>query len=218
MYSFSELVFRDVTFAYQGEEIISHLSASFERGMVTSIIGKSGSGKSTLLALAGGILVPTSGDVLWGNRSTRDFSSEERSVVYREAIRFLFQYHYLLDELTVRENIALPFFLATKSTYLDEETRLRLDEIIDIFELNDQRDAYPQFLSGGQRQRVALGRALLVPGSFILADEPTGELDAETGQILTEYLIRSCKKLSMGALIVTHDERLTTQTDTCIKL
>lgn len=213
MAPFDTITFSNVSAAYGETPVLSEFSAVFKAGVAYSITGRSGSGKSTLLSLASGIVFPASGSVMWGVHDTRKIAEHARQEVYRDTLRFLFQYHYLLDELTVAENIALPRMLARGVTQLEKGELESVEELLTLFKLADVRQAYPQFLSGGQRQRVALARALSSPGRFLLADEPTGELDRDTGAQLMEYLFAYCRRIGMGVLFVTHDEGLAAQAD-----
>ena len=168
-----------------------------ERGMVF-LLGKSGSGKSTLLNLCGGLDSPDSGEVIIKGRSSRDFSQSDFDSYRNTFVGFVFQEYNILNEFTVEENIALALELQGKSKNSE-----RVREILEQVELQDFAKRKPNTLSGGQKQRVAIARALVKNPEIIMADEPTGALDSETGRQVFETL----KKLSADKLVivVSHD-------------
>ena len=174
-----------------------------ERGMVF-LLGKSGSGKSTLLNLCGGLDAPDEGEIVIKGRSSRDFSPADFDSYRNTFVGFVFQEYNILEEFTVEDNIALALELQSKG-----KDRTRVTEILRQVELEGYEKRKPNTLSGGQRQRVAIARALVKDPEIIMADEPTGALDSETGRQVLETL----KKLSENKLVivVSHDREFAEQ-------
>jgi len=169
-------------------------------GEILVILGKSGSGKSTLLSVLGGLCTPDSGEVLVKSQSLYKLSEEKRARTRSQEIGFIFQTFNLIYELNALNNIRLPFDIAGRKYDTDYEK-----EIIDMLELENRVSFYPDQLSGGERQRVAIARALTMRPSLILADEPTGNLDAESGEHLMEFVKQTNEKLHQTYVVVTHD-------------
>lgn len=188
-------------YATKGGETVcalDHVSVRFgETGMVF-LLGKSGSGKSTLLNVAGGLDFPTEGEIIVGARSSASFSAADFDSYRNTYVGFIFQEYNLLDEFSVRENVSLALELQGKAR--DRATIDRILEQVDLAGLGDRK---PNTLSGGQKQRVAIARALVKDPQIIMADEPTGALDSETGKQVLDTL----KKLSRDrlVLVVSHD-------------
>jgi ABC-type lipoprotein export system ATPase subunit len=168
-------------------------------GDIAVIIGKSGSGKSTLLNIIGGLMPPDIGDVEVGGMSLYSTNETVRARIRTQKIGFIFQSFNLIDELSVINNIRLPFDIAKIKYNKDFE-----DEIIDKLEIRHRLKFYPDQLSGGERQRVAIARALLMKPDIILADEPTGNLDTESGKSVMDF-VRESNELGQTFIIVTHD-------------
>lgn len=172
----------------EGESAVQALKASdltIWKGEFASIIGSSGSGKSTLLKILGGLLPPTTGNVLLDGQDLYAMNAEQLAQVRRQKIGFIFQDFRLFPEYTVRDNILIPFYLDHRTP--DEQMLRKLTEILGIAE---KLDARPSQISGGQQQRVAIARALIGKPRIVFADEPTGNLDTRTGEdtmkLLTE--------------------------------
>jgi putative ABC transport system ATP-binding protein len=172
------------------------------RGEMVAIIGPSGSGKSTLLNLIGGLDRPTSGDIVIEDQHLSRLSDDDLTRIRRDKIGFIFQFFNLLPSLSCLENVSLPLHLRGWPRRKAQE---RARELLDLVQLSPRLDHLPEELSGGERQRVAIARALSVYPPILLADEPTGNLDTQTGaEILT--LIRDLHaRLNNTVLIVTHD-------------
>ncbi len=179
---------------------ITHLSKSFEeagkqrtvlhevdlvlaRAEFVVLLGKSGSGKSTLLNVLGGIDTPSTGTMKIAGIDLTALSEHERTLFRRQHIGFIFQFYNLLPTLTVGENVLLPLELNGRT---DRASREHAFELLDQVGLADRRDSYPDRLSGGEQQRIAIARALVHDPLLILADEPTGNLDADTGRVVLE--------------------------------
>ena len=171
-----------------------------EKGFVF-VLGKSGSGKSTLLNLLGGLDTLTDGKIYLGKKDFSSFTEKEKREYKASFCGFIFQDYKLIDELTVKENIALSLELISD----EEEKEKRIDEILKEVDLVGYENRYPKELSGGQKQRVAIARALIKKPKFVLCDEPTGNLDQKTSKQILDLL----KRISKDCLVfmVSHDEK-----------
>lgn len=181
--------------------VLCDASAAIERGEFVVLVGRSGSGKSTLLNLLSGIDLPTSGEVVIDGVSISRLSERERTLFRRDRIGFVFQFFNLIPTLTVEENLLLPLELKGK---VDPEQRRAALALLDEVGLGDRRDTYPDRLSGGEQQRVAVARALSHDPLLVLADEPTGNLDLETGLQVLEILDRLTRQAGKTMVMVTH--------------
>ena len=192
---------------------LSDVNFSAERGKMVTIVGPSGSGKSTLLNMIGLLDTPTAGVVRLDGRDVTDFSEDELTEERRTGIGFVFQDYQLLPMFTAVENVELP---SRWDTSVD-----RHDRAIDLLErvgLGDRLDHRPDQLSGGQRQRVAIARSLINEPEIVLADEPTGNLDRETGRTILEELTRLKDDENIAIVSVTHDEQLVEYADRTVRL
>jgi ABC-type lipoprotein export system ATPase subunit len=183
----------------QAVRALNGLSLDVERGEFVALVGRSGCGKSTLLNLAGAMDFPTSGKVLLDGVATSSLKDSGLTQLRRERVGFIFQSFQLLHTLTVFENIELPLLLAGKPNPR-EAARERLAWV----ELEGLGDRFPHQLSGGQMQRVAIARALIHSPSILLADEPTGNLDTTTGNVILELLWRLTRDQDTATVIATH--------------
>lgn len=181
---------------------LDDITFSVGRGESLAIVGPSGCGKSTLLGLLGALDVPTSGRIVIGDHEIPSLSERERTRLRREAFGFVFQSDNLHPFLTVFENVALQLSLAGRENG-DERCRETLDQLGLASEVNK----LPDQLSGGQRQRVAVARALVHRPSLILADEPTGSLDAENSAAVVDLLLAAREAMGTTIVLVTHDQR-----------
>lgn len=172
-------------------------------GEMVAVMGASGSGKSTLLTIAGGLTKPTSGEVIIGGQYISEMTAKQLAVVRRRTLGFVFQDFNLIPTLTALENVTLP--LELDSWRGRDSKRAGLDALAAV-ELADRAHRYPDDLSGGQQQRVAVARAIVGTRSLILADEPTGALDSQTGETVLRMLRRRVDA-GAGAILVTHDAR-----------
>lgn len=166
--------------------ILNQVNAAFNAGEFILLLGQSGSGKSTLLNLISGIDAPDSGDVLINNVAINRLSERRRTLFRREHIGFIFQFFNLIPTLTVFENVTLTIQLNGGITALKER---EVHTLLDRVGLSHRRDAFPDRLSGGEQQRVAILRALVHNPTLLLADEPTGNLDEDTGQTIIQLLL-----------------------------
>lgn len=189
------------------------VSLSIDRGEFAAIVGPSGSGKSTLLNLLGLLDEPTSGVVTVGGTDASTLSSRERTRVRRRTVGFVFQDFYLLPTLTARENVAIPAFLhGDRTAVLDRAARL-----LERVGLGDRLDHQPDELSGGQKQRVAIARSMVNQPEVILADEPTGNLDQDTGATVLD-VFGAFTTEDVAVVTVTHDPQVTEFADRTVGL
>ena len=187
---------------------VDHVDLEIPQGMFLSIVGKSGSGKSTLLHLLGALDTPTSGEVWINEQKISDLSGEELAVIRRREIGFIFQDFNLVPSLTVWENIVLPLGLDHRR--VDEKY---VADIIKTLGMEAKTGNLPNTLSGGQRQRTAIARAIAAKPSVILADEPTGNLDSQTGDEVIALLKLSAKKYGQTLVVIPHDEDIALMAD-----
>ena len=178
-----------------------------------AIIGKSGSGKSTLLHMLGGLDVPTSGEVCIAGRNIAGMKREELTVFRRRKVGFVFQSYNLVKELNVYENIVLPIRLDGKRVDRDF-----VEEIMQLLQMEDKKEALPGTLSGGQQQRVAIARALAAKPQIILADEPTGNLDSVTSHEVMGLLRVVAKRYAQTIILITHDQDIAQMADRIVRI
>jgi putative ABC transport system ATP-binding protein len=192
---------------------LSGLSLNVERGEFVALVGRSGCGKSTLLNLAGAMDFPTSGKVLLDGVSTTTLNDSGLTQLRRERVGFIFQSFQLLHTLTVFENIELPLLLAGKPN--PREAALKRLAWVELEGLGDR---FPHQLSGGQMQRVAIARALIHSPNILLADEPTGNLDTTTSNVILELLRRLTRERNTATIIATHSIEAAALADTVVRL
>ncbi len=189
---------------------VNKVNLEIKEATFVSIIGPSGSGKTTLLNLIGLNDNPTSGKVFFNNEDTSLLTGTERRMIRLRRIGFVFQTFNLLPTLTALENVELPLALARVPSKLQRRKAIQhLEEV----GLADRLQHRPKELSTGEMQRVAIARALANDPCLILADEPTGELDSETGHAIIKLLLSSCRKQKTTAIVATHDERVAEVSD-----
>ena len=179
---------------------LDDVSVSFARGQFTAIMGPSGSGKSTLMHCLAGLDTLTTGHIMIGETNLADLSEKELTLLRRNQVGFVFQAFNLIPTLTARENITLPLDLGRSSP--DDAL---LEEIVNAVGLADRLSHKPSELSGGQQQRVAVARALASRPEVIFADEPTGNLDSQTGAEILDFLRRAVDEFGQTIVMVTHD-------------
>ncbi len=182
-------------------EVLRSISFAVERGEFIAITGRSGSGKSTLLYVASGLDNPTSGKVLFNEKNVHTLDSKELHEFRNEKMGFVFQFHYLLPELTALENILMPARKSGKEKLM----RDRALDYIERFELRHCTNKYPSQMSGGEQQRVAVARALIMNPEMLFADEPTGNLDSVNGERVLAILEDINRRHGMTILLVTHE-------------
>lgn len=189
---------------------VDHVSFEVEKGEFVAIVGASGSGKSTLMNLIGGIDRPTAGKVMIDGEDLYALSESERAIFRRRNIGMIFQFYNLIPTLTAEENIMLPFLLDKR-----RPEKAKVKELLALLGLEARATHLPSALSGGQQQRVSIGRALINDPAFILADEPTGNLDSQSGREVMALLQMANRKYHQTVLLITHDERIALSAD-CI--
>ena len=208
-----------VSKAYQeaGRErfVLQDASASFAPGEFTVLIGRSGSGKSTLLNLVSGIDVPTSGSIRVAGQEITGMTERDRTLFRRRQIGFIFQFFNLVPTLTVLENLLLPLELNGRA---DAQARRHALELLAQVGLADRRDTYPDRLSGGEQQRIAVARALVHDPALVLADEPTGNLDLDTGRQVLDLLDALTRRAGKNLLMVTHSPEVIGLADRVLRI
>jgi ABC-type lipoprotein export system ATPase subunit len=203
------------TYVSDGQPVqaLCGVSLAVRDGEFIALVGRSGCGKSTLLNLAGAMDFPTSGRVLLDGVSTSDVNENGLTRLRREKVGFIFQSFQLLNTLTVLENVELPLLLAGESDACD-----RAQQQLDLVELGDLGSRMPHQLSGGQMQRVAIARAMVQSPKLLLADEPTGNLDTVTGNVILEGLRRIADEGKTAILMATHSSESAAFTDAIVKM
>lgn len=182
-------------------EVLKGISIEIRDGEFVSITGKSGSGKSTLLYILSTLDTPTSGELLIDNQNIHKMSEKEIHDFRNRSMGFVFQFHYLLNELNVLENVLMP---ATKNRQEKEKKEYAL-HLLEEFGLSHRLNYFPGQISGGERQRVAIARALVMNPKYLLADEPTGNLDSENSMRVIEIFKKMNKTKNMSIIMITHD-------------
>ncbi|MCB0169577.1 MAG: ABC transporter ATP-binding protein [Anaerolineae bacterium] len=186
----------------QSRVILDKVNLSFDPGEFILLLGQSGSGKSTLLNLISGIDAPDSGDIFVNGTAINRLSEHQRTLFRREHIGFIFQFFNLIPTLTVTENITLPMQLnGGVNAAKDKEVKAMIERV----GLSHRQDAFPDRLSGGEQQRVAILRAVLHNPTVLLADEPTGNLDEETGQTIIELLLELTRQANKTLIMASHN-------------
>lgn len=195
--------------------VLRDLTAHFGRGEFAALVGRSGSGKSTLLNLISGIDLPTAGSVTVGGADLAQMTERARTLFRRANVGFVFQFFNLIPTLTVLENLLLPLELKGR---LGESERRRASELLAAVGLAERPESYPDRLSGGEQQRLAVARALVHRPQILLADEPTGNLDAETGSQVLGLLTGLVRQEGMTLLLVTHSSEVAALADRVLTL
>ncbi len=199
----------------QKRSVLREADAGFARGEFVAILGKSGSGKSTLLNLISGIDLVDEGDIWVNGLRLTSLNERQRTLFRRQNIGFIFQFFNLIPTLTVWENIILPLELAGMD---NGEARRRAETQLEAVGLLDRRDTFPDRLSGGEQQRVAIARALVHDPLLVLADEPTGNLDEETGRQVMALLDRLTRQQGKNLILVTHSNEAAAYADRILTL
>lgn len=202
----------DVTKFYQNQSkpSLDHISFAVEQGEFIGIMGASGSGKTTLLNVLSTIDQPTGGDIVMNQIKMQKMNQRQAADFRKNNLGFIFQEYFLLDSLSVQENIAVPLTLLHQSA---KEIDVKVKELAELFGIASQLKKYPSELSGGQRQRVAAARAMVKRPPLIFADEPTGALDSSSATELLSALSKVNRSLGTTILMVTHDPYAASYTD-----
>lgn len=213
------LVVRDVSRTYgtgpTAVQALSGVSFDVARGELLAVRGRSGSGKTTLLGVLGGLDRPTAGSVVLGRRDVTGMSAEELLDLRRDEVAYVFQSFGLISILTAAENVSIPLRLKGVAV---PEREARVAEALGHVGLGPHTRQRPDELSGGQQQRVALARALAARPHLLLADEPTGQLDSETGRDIMTLIARLVREEGMTAVVTTHDPALLALADRVLEL
>jgi lipoprotein-releasing system ATP-binding protein len=197
-------------------KVLHEISLEFEEGSFNSIIGQSGSGKTTLLNIIGTLDKPSSGEIYIDGKRTDSMKKSELAFLRNKSIGFVFQFHYLLPEFTVIENVLLPYQINNKRT--SKEAIARATQLLDMVGLSDVKNKNSSMISGGQQQRTAIARALMNNPKIILADEPTGNLDSESTENIYNILRDINEKFKTTFIIITHDRRIAEKADRIIEI
>jgi lipoprotein-releasing system ATP-binding protein len=216
---------RRLTKSYQRSGIelpvLRGVDLTVARGKVTALVGRSGSGKSTLLHLIAALDRPDGGEILFDGKRVDQATTRQRDVIRNRQIGMIFQFYHLLPELTALENVLTPSLIGRSvlGYFRDRRSlRKRATELLESMGLAERMNHTPRELSGGEMQRTAIARALMGEPSVLFADEPTGNLDAETGQSILKLLYQLNKDNGLTMVIVTHDESIAADADHCVRL
>ena len=209
----------DVTKQYNMGEVtvtaLHEVSFNVVKGEFVAVMGPSGSGKSTLLHLLGGLDEPSSGQITLAGHPITRLSDDDVTVVRRRMVGFIFQFYNLVPTLTAAENVALPLLIDGQRIEKHQE---KIDGLLAMVGLAERRDHKPDQMSGGQQQRVAIARAFVNDPEIVLADEPTGNLDSQSGTAILELLRQSAEALQQTIVMVTHDPRAASYADRVVFL
>ncbi len=195
--------------------VLNDLSASISAGEFVAMVGRSGSGKSTLLNLLAGLDQPTAGEIWMGETCISALDDRRRTLFRRDHIGFVFQFFNLIPTLSVRENVLLT---AELRGWNARDANAQAKRLLDAVGLRDRANVFPDKLSGGEQQRVAIARALCADPQVILADEPTGNLDADTGAQVLDLLTRLAREKSKTLIVVTHSPDIAALADRTLRL
>jgi len=193
------IIAKDIKKKYNDQEVLRGIDLKIDKNEFVVILGASGSGKSTLLNILSGLEKSDSGEVVYDNESISNYSEKQLTKFRKDKIGFVFQQYYLLNNLTVEQNVKVGANLANNKEYVD---------IIRELGLEDRLSKYPNELSGGEQQRVSIARALAKKPTVLFLDEPTGALDEETGRKILEYLLKLKDKSYFTMIMVTHNENI----------
>lgn len=196
-------------------EVIRNISLQIAKNESLCIMGKSGCGKTTLLKMLGTLIEPSRGGVYYKGIKLSDYDNESIEAYRRTKVGFVFQDYKLLGHLTIRDNIILPLMLDHQKV---KTSLQKVESMADMFQIGDKLDCYPNELSGGEKQRAAIGRALINSPEIILADEPTGNLDSASSEIVMELLVKLQRELNKTLVIVTHDVEVSRYCNRTIKI
>jgi putative ABC transport system ATP-binding protein len=199
------------------EEVVAldHAELTVGSDEIVALVGPSGSGKTTLCSIAGGILSPTEGRVVVGGRDISGYSPKQLTEFRRDSVGFVFQTVNLIPFLTARENLLVVDEISSRDR---KRANKRADQLLEELGLADRAGNLPSQLSGGQKQRVAIGRALMNEPALVLFDEPTSALDTKLGDQMVQLIREEMKSRGTAAIIVTHDDRITSYADRTVHI
>ena len=210
----SIIVCHDLSKVYQEGKletpVLKGVNLAVDKGELLAIVGTSGSGKSTLLHLLGALDSPSQGEVIFDGNHIHKMSSKKQAKWRNQELGFIYQFHHLLSEFTALENVAMPLLIAGENINAAEQ---KATELLERVGLSSRVKHRPAELSGGERQRVAIARALINNPSLVLADEPTGNLDAKSAESIYQLLTELNKELGTAFVVVTHDQQLANKLD-----
>ncbi|MDD2374869.1 MAG: ABC transporter ATP-binding protein [Eubacteriales bacterium] len=197
-------------------QVLFDIDLAFEAGSFNAVIGESGSGKSTLMNIMGTLDRPTSGEVVINGTKTASMTKDQLAELRNQTIGFIFQFHYLLPEFTVLENVLMPALI--RKGRIDDRDKKRALELIDLVGLSRVKSNLATDLSGGQQQRTAIARSLINEPKIILGDEPTGNLDSQTTESIYTLLREINQEIKSTFIIITHDQRIAEKADRILEI
>jgi lipoprotein-releasing system ATP-binding protein len=197
-------------------QVLHDINLTFEEGSFNSIIGPSGSGKTTLMNLMGILDKPASGEIIIDGEKIDQLGKNRLAYIRNQKIGFVFQFHYLLPEFTIYENVLMPYLM--KDSKPPKEISDRAEELIELVGVSKIKKNIATQASGGQQQKTAIARALMNNPKIILADEPTGNLDSQSTEDIYALLREINKKYNTTFVIVTHDRRIAERTDRIVEI
>lgn len=209
------LELRNISKSFRNLRVLKDVSLTIRKGEIATILGPSGAGKTTLLQIAGTLMLPDSGEILYDGVSTKGMNDRRLSEFRNNNIGFIFQFHQLLAEFSSRENVAIPAMIGGMSK---SKALKRADELLEMLGLSDRLNHKPSALSGGERQRTAVARALINNPSVVFADEPTGSLDTQNRDDILALFSSLRDQLGQTFVIVTHDPTLASLADSVITM
>ena len=204
-----------ITKSFGALQVLKGIDLTINKGEVVAIVGPSGAGKTTLLQIIGTLDAPDSGRLVINGTETRRLGDKELAAFRNRNIGFVFQSYNLLPELTAAENVAMPLKIRREKASVAQK---RAESLLNAMGLADRADHLPSQLSGGERQRVAIARAVSASPLCLLADEPTGNLDGETAEVVIDYLLKLSSSQGLALVIVTHDPDIAARCDRVVRL
>ena len=197
------LVAKKISKSFGKINVLKNIDLKVEKGSIVSIYGNSGAGKSTLLYVLSTLDIPDFGEVYFENQSISNLKEKELSIFRNKKIGFIFQFHNLIEEFNVLENVCLPGYVSSSNF---NEIKLKAEQLLVDLGLSDRLYHKPNHLSGGEQQRVAIARSLINSPDIVFADEPTGNLDSKNSKNFIEIIKKLNKKLNQTFVIVTHNK------------
>ena len=194
-------------------EVLDNINISIKRGDLVALSGRSGAGKSTLLQILASLDAPSSGSIKYDDKLITSFNNSDLSIIRLNNFGFVYQFHHLLEDLTVIENILIPLEISNKS--IDKSAVMK---IVDEVGLSNRINHHPWKLSGGEKQRVAIARALINKPNFIFLDEPTGNLDEDNAEIIQNLLLDISRRYKIALITATHDSNFIKNFDKIYKI
>ena len=195
--------------------VLNNINLDMKRGEIISLVGNSGSGKSSLLHIAGLLEKPNSGEIYINDVKCSKMTDFDRTISRRMSVGFIYQFHHLLSDFSATDNVAIPMRL---SGYDKTYSKNKAAELLNNLGLGDRINHLPSQLSGGEQQRVSICRALANNPDILLADEPTGNLDSKTAEIVFDQFISLAREKNTGVLLATHNLKLSERSDRVIKI